>query len=156
MRPVSDRRLPRSIGILGGLAALTIAATSLAADGGKLPESLPEPTPPAPTEPASAASEAGAAGLVIYIDPATGELTTEPTAEQVEALHQTFEARHPRSTAGLVAFELEHGGRGVFLGNRFQSALVARPRADGTFELRCADHPVEADVDPPPPAWEER
>ncbi len=112
---------------------------------------------------------AAAAGLTVFIDPETGAITDQPSAEQraalneaVKSLHSSLSSALSKSTEGLVAFELRHGGHGVYLDGRFQSALILRPRADGSFALGCADHPdevVEMLATPAPPAateWVER
>ena len=107
------------------------------------------------------------AGLRAYLDPETGELTSTPSREQVEALSEdvrshALEKALSRSSAGLEPFALERGGRGIFLEGRFQSALVVRRRDDGGFQLVCADdaeHAGEALTEPPPaasPQWVEK
>jgi hypothetical protein len=51
-----------------------------------------------------------------------------------------------RSTEGLRVFELENGGRGMHLEGRFQHALVARVKEDGSLEIVCINHPHEAEA----------
>ena len=107
----------------------------------------------AETPPEETAVEAPApAGLRAYIDPETGDLTSTPSAEQVEALSRTVSKRLEqslsRSDEGLEPFALPLGGRGVFLEGRFQSTLVVRVAPDGGFELFCVDDPEHAALDP--------
>ena len=89
------------------------------------------------------------AGLRAYIDPETGELTSTPSPEQVEALSKDFAPGLNTSSEGLVPFALRSGGRGVFLQGRFLSALKVRSTGEGGFELSCTSDlghspPVEA------------
>lgn len=115
--------------------------------------------PPAPT--AETPSEEPAVevtakdGLRAYLDPETGELTSTPSREQVDALSKKLEPALERSSAGLEPFGLERGGRGVFLQGRFQSALVVRQIADGTFELVCTNDPEHAAHAEPPAATQQ-
>ena len=97
-------------------------------------------------EPAPAAATPASAGLRVYIDPDTGELTSTPSPRQVEALSKSLEPTLSRSSVGLEPFELSLGGRGLYLEGRFQSALVVRLDGSGGFELSCVDDPgyVEA------------
>jgi hypothetical protein len=95
----------------------------------------------APQEPQPAA-----AGLTIFVDPETGEIVDQPTAAQKAALSEALRRSLDKSSEGLEAFELLYGGHGVHLQGRFRSAVIARMRADGSFEIRCADHPDEAAV----------
>ncbi len=121
------------------------------------------PEPPETGRPALSQEAAPTeAGLVVYLDPETGEIIDEPHPEQAEALSEALKAMLDRSVEGLEPFALAGGGHGVFLAGRFQTALVAYRRPDGDFELQCADQPTEVErlVHPPTPApapaWEER
>ncbi len=51
-----------------------------------------------------------------------------------------------RSIEGLRPFELKNGGRGIHLEGRFQHALVARVKEDGSLEIVCINHPHEAEA----------
>ncbi len=100
------------------------------------------------------------AGLVVFVDPQTGELSSEPTREQVEALNESLRSSLNRSTEGLETFDLADGGRGVYLAGRFRAATAAVWRADSTWGLLCVDEREEAAaaVDSPTPVrmWEEK
>lgn len=98
-------------------------------------------------------------GLMAFVDPRTGELTDQPTQEQIEALSDSLKSALSRSADGLETFDLAGGGRGVHLAGRFRTATVVRRQADGSWGLVCVDRPGEAAaVDPPAPApvWEEK
>lgn len=115
-------------------------------------------TPPDPDAPETAP----AAGLRVYLDPVTGELTDRPTAEQVEKLSSALDEALLRTADDLEPFDLESGGQGLFLAGRFRSAAIARRLPDGTFDLRCvetaghADHLLEAPPEAVEPVWEEK
>ena len=80
---------------------------------------------------------------VIY-DPETGEIVSVPVSE-TEALSEPLASALTRSTEGLQVFQLTHGGTGVFLGGRFQHALMVRVKADGSLETVCTNHSHEAE-----------
>lgn len=109
----------------------------------------------------TSAASPEAAGLRVYIDPETGELTGTPSPARVEALSKRLESPLSRSTEGLEPFELPRGGRGVFLDRRFQSALVVRLGADGVQEFSAQEFSCLNDPDfndpghAPPPVQEE-
>lgn len=88
--------------------------------------------------------ETGRTGMLVFVDPETGELT-EPTPEQEARMSDRIAAPGPlglnKSSLGLVPFPLEDGGRGVFLQKRFRSALRVQVLDDGSYEIRCSDHP---------------
>ncbi len=77
-------------------------------------------------------------GLVVVVNPVTGDLVLNPTPEQIGAVRSAPRAqRLSRSTEGLVPFALSGGGRGVYLDGRFQSSLVLEVGPDGAMSLRC-------------------
>lgn len=100
-------------------------------------------------EPATA-SAAATSGLVVFVDPDTGEILDRPLSGQLEALSKAISARIERSDAGLVPFALDNGGRGVFLGDRFATATVARRSAGGGHALSCSDPGLEPAPGPAP------
>jgi hypothetical protein len=93
-----------------------------------------------------------------FIDPRTGQITANPSPEQLQRLAvQARAATLSRSVQGLRAFELQRGGRGLNLQGRFQTALRVERAADGSFRMSCGDgetiadasthrHPVTTDV----------
>ncbi len=78
-------------------------------------------------------------GLRAYIDPETGELTSTPTAEQLEVFTKSSAPSLEFSSEGLETFLLQRGGRGVRIEGRFLSALKVRRNADGSMEVICED-----------------
>lgn len=106
------------------------------------------PEEPAATAPQPAATAPQPAGLRAYIDPATGELTSTPSREQVEVLNKSLAQSLKRSDEGLETFELRRGGRGVFLAGRFQSALVVKLGPNGEFLPLCVADPAGAGIVP--------
>ena len=65
----------------------------------------------------------GAAGVKAFVDPLTGELTTDPTAAQRQRLSARSTRAIERSVEGLRPFSLRRGGRGVYLQGRFKTSL---------------------------------
>ena len=128
MRPSKkDRLFPRR-----AAPALAICGLALLAAPALFAEASGEETAAAPTR----------EGLRVYLDPETGELTSTPSRDQVEALSKKILSEEPalsRLSAGLEPFDLERGGRGVYLAGRFQSALVVRRTEDSSFEPVCTD-----------------
>ncbi len=117
-----------------------------------------EPSTVAPTagvEPSIAVQDpspgAGVApGSLIFIDPVSGELTAEPTAEQEawwrqRALQRGKQQAHPADQPARP-FALRGGGEGVFLGDSVLSTTVIRRRADGSWSSTCAsgEHSLDA------------
>jgi hypothetical protein len=101
-------------------------------------------------EPARATTEAmatppGSAGVKVFVDPATGELIAEPTAEQAAELDQRVEQEMAAAKAleipeeELEPFQLSNGGVGVFVGGRFMSSLNIHRHADGSWATICSD-----------------
>ncbi len=143
------------LGLLAAAAALTLL-TPLAVTGEE-PEAGPE-------DPAAQSVEeqpvSTAAGLVAFVDPVTGEITSEPSREQVEALSSALKSSLTRTAEGLEPFALSGGGRGVYLAGRFHTATVIEKHPDGRLTLGCVDH-SEAEAAAPSPApeapvWEEK
>ena len=114
------------------LAAVSLALPALAGD---------DPAAAAPPEQAAAQAPAqapvAAAGLVAYIDPATGGLTSTPTEEQRAALRAALAALVNESDAGLYEVVLPDGTVVMDLQGRFQEAVVVQVAPDGTRNLAC-------------------
>ena len=75
------------------------------------------------------------AGMVVHIDPHTGQPTTHPLPEQSAALEKLEAARANRSTVGLVEEKGPTGGMMVNLRNRFRSPLIAVKKQDGSVRV---------------------
>ena len=86
-----------------------------------------------------------ASGVRAFIDPTTGELTTNPSPEQLRRMALASRASLSRSMVGLRPFALARGGRGVNLEGRFDSAYRVEIGKDGTFHMTCGD-PAHAET----------
>ena len=99
-------------------------------------EQSAQPTPPA--EQAQTDAPTAQAGMRVYVDPATGRRTSNPTAEQRVALSRADEAAlggHERFTtenlpSGAVILRTHGGG---------QSVVMARVGSDGKVTVGCDD-----------------
>lgn len=60
-----------------------------------------------------------------------------PDAQELDSLVADLRKMTNRSTEGLRRFALKGGGEGVDLDGRFQGVFLARPRPDGSSEVRC-------------------
>ena len=96
-----------------------------------------DPTPRVASEGNAAKVSARGAGLMAFVDPATGKLV-EPSAADLAA----FFARNPElrkalstSTEGLTEVPLPGGGYKVDLQGRFRSTIVATVGPDGKPRL---------------------
>jgi len=116
------------------LAALSLALPALAGDD---PAAAAPPEQATAQAPAEAAPPVAAAGLVAYIDPATGGLTSTPTEEQRAALRAALAALVNESDAGLYEVVLPDGTVVMDLQGRFQEAVVVQVAPDGTRNLAC-------------------
>ena len=138
------------------LAAVSLAAPALAGD---------DPAAAAPQEqavtqaPAESAPPVAAAGLVAFIDPATGGLTATPTEEQRAAMRTALAALVYDSGEGLVEVRLPDGSVVMDLQGRFQEAVVIQVKPDGTQHRQClgsvpdaAATPLSAPAPAPPAA----
>lgn len=112
-------------------------------------------TPPDDTGPDSTGSEIAepaavpSAGVWGFLDPITGEITSSPSPEQIEALLRLSRSRRSalsRSGAGLRVFPLDGGGIGIDLEERFQSATVIRLAPDGTQTLDCVTDEAQVEA----------
>jgi hypothetical protein len=119
-------------------------------------------TPPAPATPAvptaAPASMPGRAGMVVGIDPETGQLGM-PTAAQMAELSPREQAMVSRSGAGLTEVRHADGTVSVNLQGRFQEFVVVRFGADGKPVYGCFDDGQalrRALQTPPAPPLEEK
>ncbi len=115
------------------VAAVSLALPALAGDD---PAAAAPPEQAAAQTPAEAAPVA-AAGLVAFIDPATGGLTTNPTEEQRAAMRTALAALVNDSGEGLVEVRLPDGSVVMDLQGRFQEAVVLQVAPDGTRHMQC-------------------
>ena len=113
-------------------------------------------TPAAPATPARAMP--GRAGMVVGIDPETGQLGM-PTAAQMVELSPREQAMVSRSGAGLTEVRHADGTVSVNLQGRFQEFVVVRFGADGKPVYGCFDDGQalrRALQTPPAPPLEEK
>jgi len=116
----------------------------------------PEPSPV--SVPTSVPTSVPAAGLRIFVDPVTGELTPWPTPQQAGELAEAlagFRFEPPLEpgghSEGLTRFELLRGGTGIRLDGRFLTAIMVHLGPDGEAHFGCS-HDPEAPTDANPPA----
>lgn len=93
----------------------------------------------------------GSAGLLIALDPETGEVGM-PSPEQVAAMGLSEEGMVSHEGDGLTVVQHANGMRSVDLQGRFQEFVVARKTADGKVVVGCVDSPKHADHIQPAPA----
>ena len=160
---------------LAGVLALAIAAAPSAAPAGNAPadeaitpvaaaptSALPAPAaaPQRAVAPAKAPAPAavsgivpGSAGMVIAIDPETGEVGM-PSPEQLSDLKLDENQAVSHDDAGLTVVEHPGGMRSMDLQGRFQEYAVVRKAADGTKIYGCIEDPskIETHVHPAPAA----
>jgi len=91
------------------------------------------------------ASPSGTAAMRVYIDPATGKLTTgmEPTDAVLE-LNPELENALSQDSEGLVSVTHTDGSVSIDLQGRFQCATVARIGKDGKVII-CTDNVAGAE-----------
>jgi hypothetical protein len=130
---------------LGLASALLLGAAVMARSSD--PDALSGPAQPSAEEaaPSATAATAATAGARAVIDPATGKLTSNPSQAQLQQMAlASRSAASSRSMAGLQPFELRHGGRGVNLQGRFNTAVRVERLADGSFHMTCGEVPSAA------------
>jgi hypothetical protein len=108
------------------------------------------PAPAPVKKPATSGFVPGSAGLLIGIDPETGEVGM-PTAEQVSEMNLTEDEAVSKDFGGVL---VRHPGGmlSVDLQGRSQEFGVARKTADGKTVIQCVDDPKHADHIQPAPA----
>jgi hypothetical protein len=134
------------------LAVVSLAPPALAGDEPAAAKQEEQTAVQAPAETAPVA----AAGLVAYIDPSTGGLTTTPTEEQRAAMRSALAALVNDSDEGLVEVTLPDGSVMLDLQGRFQEALAVLVAPDGTRHYECVSSVPDGASTPPaaaaPPA----
>ena len=88
--------------------------------------------------PPHAAERPAVGGMVIGIDPETGELGM-PTREQWNELSDLERQRLDHSSAGLVEVHHPDGSVSVDLQGRFQEFVTVRIGPDGKLRFQCVD-----------------
>ena len=108
--------------------------------------------------PAMTAGRPGSAGMLIGIDPETGELGM-PTPEQLKELSDLQQYQVDHSDAGLVEVHHADGSVSIDLQGRFQEYATVRIGPDGKMTFQCVDGAESAErslQSPARPASEER
>jgi hypothetical protein len=88
---------------------------------------------------ASVASDAsaGAAGYVVYLDPATGKFTDSPQNAAPLMIDEELRNALSTSSEGLVEVTTPGGAVFVDLQGRFQSAMIASVDSNGELRASC-------------------
>ncbi|MEO1369080.1 MAG: hypothetical protein AAFX50_18035, partial [Acidobacteriota bacterium] len=131
-----------SLGPAAAALVLCFAAATAAAAAEPAPEETVAPAE-TPAEASLDATPTFWGGLWVFVDPATGQISSQPTAEQA-AWRRSQATPNPmlnKSSEGLVPFALDDGGRGFRLDGRFRHSLSVTLQPDGTFSTHCSDHP---------------
>jgi hypothetical protein len=85
----------------------------------------------------------GRAGMVVGIDPASGELGP-PTAEQLRTIQAASDPSLDHSTQGLQVISLPDGSQRVNLEGRFRAYSVVTIGPDGLAHLDCVEDRASA------------
>jgi hypothetical protein len=137
------KRQPNNLVILTLAFALLATVVLAAGEPGEEQPAMPRPgaEPTGENEVGRTDTGApGAAGLRVYLDPETGELTGRPADPETETEGGLMDPRQRLNTYGrdLLQERIESGGFKVDLRGRFQSAVVATidPETD-TVSIEC-------------------
>ena len=144
--------------VMNAAAAVLAATTPSGPVAGEAPTTLPGAAAPTRTARASAARPPGTAGMVVGIDPETGELGM-PTPEQLQKISDSRQNLVDHSPAGLVEVHHADGSVSIDLQGRFQEYETVRVGPDGKLTYRCVDGEENAEravAAPAPAAPEER
>ena len=92
---------------------------------------------------ALSSDSAGQLGLKVVIDPATGKILENPTAEELRSIGSSQAISVPRrSSWELRSFPLPGGGEGVALDEWAHHSLTLRRAENGEFLVQCAQGDV--------------
>jgi hypothetical protein len=100
-----------------------------------------------PAPPGAAAPSRGA-GLVVFVDPATGQIRQPDAAEigSLLAVPPPSESAAPRADKPLVMTFGPGGAVGVVLDERFESFMVVTKAPDGKLAVGCVEGRKKADA----------
>ena len=112
-----------------GLVLLTAAAVD-SVDGHRA-------APFAASSASAVAPPTAASGLRVVMDPVTGEIVAQPTAEDLARL-ELPDRKNRRRAGELESFELPNGARGVALDGWAHHATRLERAPDGTFRVVCS------------------
>ena len=114
-----------------------VAGTRVFSESPKALIAAPEPMPtPQKTRKYIATRE-------ITVDKQTGKIR-KPTDQELNELVSSLSQMLDRPTDQLAARTLSNGGEAVDLDGAFAPVAIARPRADGSMEVRCVTSMEEA------------
>jgi len=128
------------------LAAVSLALPALAGDD---PAAAAPPEQAVAQAPAEAAPAVGVAGMVAFIDPETGRLSSTPTEAQRAELRAMLADRMNDSYEGLVEVAMPDGSYMIDLQGRFQDLAVVLVAPDGTRHFECVNSVPQASGAPP-------
>ena len=151
---------PTAMNAAAAVRAAATPATSTASEASTTLRgaAVPAPAGPSRTGRAHVAQPPGTAGMVVGIDPETGELGM-PTPEQLQKISDAQQNQVDHSSAGLVEVHHPDGSVSIDLQGRFQEYETVRVGPDGKLTYRCVDgeeNAKRAVAAPAPPAPEER
>jgi hypothetical protein len=111
----------------------------------------------APPQPPSVPGAPGLAGMIVAVDPETGELGM-PSPEQMRSIGARMAEIQRVSSDGFIEIHRPDGAVGLELGGRLQSYEMVWIGPDGKLSLRCvtSDPAAAAAAGTPAPALEER
>ena len=144
--------------VLSAAAAVQVAATPATSEASEAPTTLRGTAGPRMTGRVHAPQPPGAAGMVVGIDPETGELGM-PTPEQLQRISDSQQSQVNHSSAGLVEVHHPDGSVSIDLQGRFQEYETVRVGPDGKLIYQCVDgeeNARRAVAAPAPAAPEER
>jgi hypothetical protein len=128
-------------------AALLGAATAHAADLTTAPPPAPACMAPAATTAAAAPAatdSTGGAGMLAFIDPQTGRLTSAPSDEQRAAMRIALAALLNESAEGLTAVQHADGRLSMDITGRFMHTATINLRPNGEPSLACTNRLEDA------------
>jgi hypothetical protein len=129
MRNQQRKASVRWIAALGAVALLAVGAGSAAAAPGAAQPAVKAP--------------AGAAGMQVFIDPATGKMRPA-TPQEMKMMSDRLQAFLNRSSVGLKVQEHSDGMLSMDLQGGFLNVWVASVGADGTVTNACVTDPAAA------------
>jgi len=144
--------------VMNAAAAAQVAGAPATSTASGVPTTLRDAAGPRPGGRAHAPQPPGAAGMVVGIDPETGELGM-PTPEQLQKISDSQQSQVDHSSAGLVEVHRPDGSVSIDLQGRFQEYATVRIGPDGNLIYQCVDgeeNARRAVAAPAPPAPEER
>lgn len=124
---------------------MTVTVVIMVGTGAVFAEDQPQAeAPEASVVTQEAQLPAGAAGMMVFVDPATGRVTSTPTAEQRAAMQAKTAGLFDQSDAGTYDEILPNGAVLRDLQGRLMNATVIRIAPDGSKHQECTTDPLNA------------